>query len=85
MKTAAEMIEYYKTSGLPSHWMDSIIDQYISMAGGRDGGILHGIHVTEDGDEPLEVSCREYNYPFQPDSFFQEVCDGMGWDWRDSQ
>ena len=77
MKTAAEMIEYYKTTDLPSHWMPAIIDQYVDMAQGRDGGKLYGIE-----DEP---SCREYNYPGVPDSFFQEVCDGMGWDWRSSQ
>ena len=77
MKTAAEMIEYYKSGDLPSHWMAYIASQYISMARGGDGGILYGIE-----DDP---SCREYNYPGQPDSFFQEVCDGVGWDWRDSQ
>jgi hypothetical protein len=41
------------------------------MASGGDGGKLYGIEG--------EPSCREYNYPGQPDSFFQDVCDGMGW------
>ena len=85
MKTAAEMIKYYKSTGLPSHWMKTLKDQYVSMANGGSGGILHGIHVTEDGDVPIMISCREYNYPFKKDAFFQEVCDAMGWDWRDSQ
>ena len=71
MKTAAEMIKYYKTSDLPSHWMPPIIDQYVDMASGGDGGKLYGIEG--------EPSCREHNYPGQPDSFFQAVCDGMGW------
>jgi len=77
MKTATEMIEYYKSGFLPDHWMPSVIDQYIDMAKGRDGGKLYGIEG--------EPSCREHNYPGAPDSFFQEVCDGMGWDWRSSQ
>lgn len=76
MKSAAEMIEYYKSGVLPSHWMTEISNQYISMARGGDGGLL-GI-----GGYP---TCREYNYPGHPDSFFQKVCDAMGWDWRDSQ
>ncbi len=49
----------------------TIIDQYVDMAAGGDGGKLIGIEG--------EPSCREYNYPGQPDSFFQAVCDGMGW------
>ena len=77
MKTSSEMISYYKSGFLPEHWKVSIKWQYIQMAQGRDGGKLYGIE-----DEP---SCREYNYPGVPDSFFQEVCDGMGWDWRSSQ
>lgn len=71
MKTAAEMIEYYESDFIPSHWMPPIKMQYIDMARGGDGGALPGIEG--------EPSCREYNYSGQPDSFFQEVCDGMGW------
>lgn len=78
MKTAAEMIEYYKSDFLPEHWLEEIMWQYIEMAQSRDGGEMLGF----DGSE---TSCREYNYPDAPDSFFQEVCDGMGWDWRSSQ
>jgi hypothetical protein len=77
MKTAIEMISYYKSGLLPDYRMPPIIDQYIDMAQGRDGGKLYGIEG--------EPSCREYNYPEEPDSFFQEVCDGMGWEWRESQ
>ena len=71
MKTAAEMIEYYESDFIPSHWMPSIKMQYVDMARGGDGGELYGIEG--------EPSCREYNYPGQPDTFFQAVCDGMGW------
>lgn len=88
MKTPTQMIEIYRGMQAISAGSSMLREAkwaYISMANGGTGGILYGIHVTEDGDEPLEVSCREYNYPDQPDSFFQEVCDGMGWDWRDSQ
>lgn len=84
MKTAAEMIEYYTNSGLPDHWMREIIDQYVSMANGGDGGVVFG-NGWGDDDDPRQITCREYNYPGQPDSFFQEVCDGMGWDWKSSQ
>ena len=77
MKTAIEMISYYKSGFLPDRWMSSIIDQYIDMAQGRDGGKMYGIEG--------EPSCREYNYPEVPDNFFQEVCDGMGWEWRESR
>ena len=71
MKTAADMIEYYESGFIPSHWMPSIKMQYVDMARGGDGGELYGIEG--------EPSCREYNYPGQPDTFFQAVCDGMGW------
>lgn len=77
MKNAAEMIKYYGFVGIPRQWMPSIKMQYINMARGGDGGKLYGIE-----DNPC---CREYNYHGYPDSFFQEVCDGMGWDWKDSQ
>ena len=47
--------------------------QYADMAEGGTGGYLWS---DEDGKE---VTCREYNYPGYPDSFFQEVRDLMGW------
>jgi len=80
MKTATEMISYYrmmKAMCSNSSLLREVMWQYIDMAQGRDGGKMYGIEG--------EPSCREYNYPDAPDSFFQEVCDGMGWDWRSSQ
>ena len=71
MKTASEMIEYYKSGFIPDHWMPSIKIQYTDMARGGDGGKVYGVEG--------EPSCREYNYPGQPDTFFQEVCEEMGW------
>ena len=47
--------------------------QYIDMASGGNGGAL-GI-VGPKGEE----SCREINYKGYPDSFFQQVCERMGW------
>jgi len=78
MKSSTEMIDYYKSGFLPEHWMDSIMWQYIDMAQGGTGGSLG---FTERG----KTTCRGINYPHEPDAFFQEVCDGMGWKWRESQ
>jgi hypothetical protein len=72
MKTAAYMIDHYKfmtSIGM----LNEVMWQYINMACGGDGGKLFGIEG--------EPSCREYNYPDYPDSFFQEVCDGMRWNY----
>ena len=72
-RTAAETIEIYQ--GMRRIRPDSSIlrevrGQYIDMAAGGEGGptwagALH--------------SCRGYNYPDYPDSFFAQVCEGMGW------
>jgi len=70
MKTATEMIEYYKNLSSIGI-LNEVMWQYVDMARGSNGGELYGIEG--------EPSCREYNYPGQPDSFFQAVCDGMGW------
>ena len=48
--------------------------QYADMANGGDGGEL-GFEDVAGG------TCRQYNYPGQPDSFFQEVCDLLQWEW----
>ena len=48
--------------------------QYQDMATGGDGGDLG---YVEDG----EKTCRGINYKGYPDSFFQEVCILMGWNW----
>ena len=74
MKTSTEMIEHYKRMHLIDPGYSSlrqVREQYIDMASGGDGGKLYGIEG--------EPTCREYNYPGYPTSFFQEVCKGMGW------
>jgi len=72
-RTAAETIEIYQ--GMRRIRPDSSIlrevrYQYLEMAEGGDGGTMG----WADGQ-----TCREYNYPGYPDSFFAQVCEGMGW------
>lgn len=51
--------------------------QYADMAEGGDGGSLG---FSPDGwTQGKYPTCREYNYPGMPDSFFREVRDLMGW------
>lgn len=81
MITASEMIEYYRemqASCAGSSMLREVMWQYIDMAQGGDGGDLG---FKKRGS----TTCRGINYPSMPDTFFQEVCDGMGWDWRDPQ
>lgn len=52
--------------------------QYADMANGGDGGMYFN-----GGYE--DKSCRQHNYPDTPDSFFQEVCDLLGWQWQAPQ
>ena len=70
MKTSTEMIAHYKDMSSIGI-LNEVKWQYIDMASGGDGGKLIGIEG--------EPTCREYNYPGYPTSFFQEVCKGMGW------
>jgi len=70
MKTAAYMIDTYKNMRSIGS-LNEVMWQYVDMARGGDGGKLYGIEG--------EPTCREYNYPGYPTSFFQEVCKGMGW------
>ena len=55
---------------------DELIKQYVSMANGGSGGRF------ESGEDVYTY--RERCYEDQPDSFFQMICDGMKWDWRNS-
>jgi hypothetical protein len=71
MKNAAEMIEYYKRVVPLYRHNRQVMWQYVDMARGGTGGKLYGIEG--------EPSCREFNYPDEPDTYFQEVCEGMGW------
>ena len=78
MRTASYMIEQYtamRAMKPNSNMLREVSFQYREMAAGGDGGKMG---YTPEGFNH-EPSCREYNYPGYPDSFFQEVCEGMGW------
>ncbi len=75
MKSIPEMVRHFRymemtvpNSGMlrEARW------QYEDMANGGDGGPLG---FEENG----ETTCRGINYPSVPDSYFQEICDLLGW------
>ena len=53
--------------------------QYAAMAEGGDGGRLYFKPHGWSGTHPDGPTCREFNYPGKPDSFFQEVINALGW------
>ena len=80
MKDVAETVMNYKRMerALPhSSMLREVRVQYADMATGGDGGSLG---FSPDGwTKEKHPTCREYNYPGYPDSFFQEVRNLMGW------
>ena len=64
---------YRRMEEMNSIMLVEIKAQYEDMANGGDGGYIG--FENENGYN----TCREYNYPGYPDSFFQEVRDLMGW------
>jgi hypothetical protein len=75
MRTVNQMVEVYtdmKSRQSYSSMYDEVQWQYRDMAKGGDGGELG---FTRDG----ETTCRGINYKGYPDSFFQQVCERMGW------
>ena len=85
MKNAHEVFMYYKrmeTLNPDSHMIQEVRGQYQEMASGGDGGPM-GYHPNDYNKECGDQgpSCRDYNYPGYPDSFFQEVCALMNWPW----
>ena len=85
MKSVKETFMYYKTMEKTcpgSSMLQEVQWQYQDMAAGGDGGPLGYYpenYKKECGEEG--PSCRDYNYPNYPDSFFQEVCALMNWAW----
>jgi len=76
--TTAEIIEIYRQMlemKPNSPILREVRIQYIDMAEGGDGGSL-GYTPHRWDHIP---TCREYNYPDKPDSFFQEVSEALGW------
>ena len=75
MRTVNEMVEAY-TDMKSRRSFDSMYEeakwQYQDMAKGGDGGDLG---FERNG----ETTCRGINYKGYPNSFFQAVCERMGW------
>ena len=78
MKTVEQMVMHFQemqahscTSVATISMLDEIEQQYINMAQGGDGGQLSGFDAG--------ITCRDYNYNNYPNSFFQAVCERMGW------
>ena len=86
MKTTLETVVYYKEmekTAPNSGMLREVKYQYADMATGGDGGELGYTPPDYKGPPAGEygVTCRAYNYPGYPDSFFQEVCSLLGWKW----
>jgi hypothetical protein len=76
MRTVDQMVKHYREmrsyrTFATTSMLDEIKQQYINMANGGNGGQLVGF---DQG-----TTCRSYNYSGYPDSFFQEVCERLGW------
>ena len=78
MKDVAEVVMNYKQmEQVSSTMLHQVRQQYADMSAGGDGGPLG--YLPDGWTKNTDPSCREYNYPDYPDSFFQEVRDLMGW------
>ena len=75
MRTVQQMVEVYtdmkRRSSFDSMYHEAMW-QYQDMAKGGDGGDLG---FERNG----ETTCRGINYKGYPDTFFQAVCEQMGW------
>lgn len=60
----------YNSPFITPMMLTEIEGQYIDMANGGDGSCVGNGEI------------RERYYSGEPDEFFQLVCDGMGWVWR---
>ena len=82
MKDVSEVVMNYKQMekmGVGSSILREVREQYADMSKGGNGGRLHFKPNDWNGTHPDGPTCREYNYPGYPDSFFQEVRDLMEW------
>ena len=76
MKTVDQVVSRYqlmRANASNTTMYEEVKWQYINMANGGDGGPVG--FVGPRG----ENNCREINYKDYPDSFFQRVCERMGW------
>ena len=74
MRSVEEMVRHFqkmRSSALNTSMYEEVKWQYINMAQGGDGGPM--------GFSESNSTCRSYNYKGHPDSFFQRVCERMGW------
>ena len=80
LKIPEMIMRYRQMEKIGGFMLQEVKWQYADMAVGGDGGSL-GFIPNDEGwlSVAKPPSCREHNYPFYPDSFFQEVCDLMGW------
>ena len=77
IKSARDTFLYYKEmeKTVPGSSMLREVEwQYADMARGGDGGDMG---FERDG----QTTCRGINYKGYPDSFFQEVCALMNWEY----
>lgn len=85
MKSASDVFVYYKQMeklAPGSSMLREVRGQYSDMANGGDGGPMGYRPNDYTGKAGANgPTCREYNYPDYPDSFFQEVCALMNWGW----
>ena len=73
MKSVDEMVRHFqkmRSSALNTSMYEEVKWQYINMAKGGHGGPMG---FADDS------TCRSHNYKGYPDSFFQKVCEAMGW------
>ena len=85
---AIEKASYYRTMrdtmGGGGSMYREVMWQYQDMSQGGDGGELgywpsNYAEKTVDSLQPLRTpTCREYNYPGYPDSFFARVLNLLG-------
>ena len=69
------MVKAYRDMKAYTSWSSMYEEakyQYMDMAKGGTGGDLG---FERDG----ETTCRGINYKGYPDTFFQQVCEQMGW------
>ena len=84
------MVSHYKTMQEiepASSMLREVMWQYANMAKGGDGGSLgywpedYAKQAVNNFRPVTEPTCRSYNYPNYPDSYFQSVCNEMDWPW----
>ena len=76
MKTVEQVVKHYqlmRANANNTTMYEEVKWQYINMANGGNGG--YAGFVGPNGEE----TCRDINYKNYPDSFFQQVCERMGW------